>query len=67
MTENNWIFLSGLLYFVSCVWVTAEADIRGHKGFNVFMFCLICTPLLGAIMFHTYKQETEAEEKEKSE
>lgn len=57
--ETTYLYIAGFLYLVICIWIAAEADIRGHSWFYVFMFNLICSPLLGAIMFSHYKPEEE--------
>lgn len=59
--DTSYYYIIGFAYLAICVWIAAEGDIRGHGGFYVFMFCVICSPLLGAIMFHSYKPEKDGE------
>jgi hypothetical protein len=68
MDNLSWIII-GTVYLTTCIWTAVEADERGHTGMMVFFFCLVCSPLIGAIMFTTYKidvEEIEVEEEEDS-
>lgn len=57
--DNTYLYIAGFVYLVMCIWIAAEGDIRGHAPIYVFMFCIFCSPLLGAIMFSHYKPEEE--------
>lgn len=53
--DNSYLIIAGFVYLITCIWIAVEADFRGHGWFNVFTFCLFCTPLIGAIIFSHYK------------
>lgn len=55
--DNTYLYIGIFIYAVICVWIAAEADLRGHSWAYAFLFCVICSPLLGCIMFSHYKPE----------
>jgi hypothetical protein len=52
------LILAGLWYFLCCGFVSDIAGKRGHNGSTAFFVCLFFSPLIAAIIYSPYKQET---------
>lgn len=42
-------------YLVICIFVAIEGSLRGHNFLYALVFSLLCSPLIGAILFSPFK------------
>lgn len=56
MDEQFYYFLIVLAYLIVCLLVSIEAERRNHSFLWTFIVCVLCSPLIGAIMFSPYKK-----------
>lgn len=58
------ILIAGIAaYVIASLFVSFEADMRNHSFGYAFMLCIFTTPVIGAILFTTYKQKIDYDKK----
>lgn len=55
LQQNFYIAL--IAYALICGVITSVAQKRGWESMGVFLVCVICTPLVAAILYAPYKDE----------
>lgn len=64
MEDQIW-YVIGIAYLLISVIISSVCSKRGHAFSSVFLVCVVCTPLIGAVIYTTYNRpEFDKEEQE---
>ena len=55
MDTSSLLFAAGISYFVICMIIGFVGRDRGHGFAECFIISIVCTPLIGAILYSHYK------------